>query len=132
MPDASRFHNFIYEMTSRYLSPVAYELQQEFTQAAHSRHLRTTNVIESPFHAVRLRTTAAKRFKRVANATALIWKLLLVAQEQFRKLNAPHLCRDVFAGIRYRDGAPVGPSPTREPPNCSITHSLTRPRSPTT
>src|SRR6185312_9885156 len=82
--------------------------------AAHWRHLRTTNVIESPFHAVRLRTTAAKRFKRVENATAFIWKLLLVVQEQFRKLNAPHLCRDVFAGIRYRDGAPVVPSPARE------------------
>ena len=39
----------------------------------------TTNVVESPFAAVRLRTTAAKRFKRVESATALIWKLLLVA-----------------------------------------------------
>jgi len=32
---------------------------------AHWKHLRTTNVIESPFAAVRLRTGAAKRFKRV-------------------------------------------------------------------
>ena len=31
----------------------------------HWKHLRTTNVVESPFAAVRLRTTAAKRFKRV-------------------------------------------------------------------
>jgi transposase-like protein len=38
----------------------------------HWRHLRTTNIIESPLAAVRLRTTAAKRFKRVENATALI------------------------------------------------------------
>ncbi|MGI0128550.1 MAG: IS256 family transposase [Thermoplasmata archaeon] len=82
--------------------------------AAHWRHLRTTNVIESPFHAVRLRTTAAKRFKKVENATALIWKLLLVAQDQFRKLNAPHLCANVFAGVPYRDGVPVVASPTRE------------------
>jgi len=37
-------------------------------------HLRTTNPIESPFPAVRLRTNAAKRFKKVDNATALIWK----------------------------------------------------------
>ena len=35
---------------------------------AHWRHLRTTNVIESPFAALRLRTDAAKRFKKVANA----------------------------------------------------------------
>ncbi len=35
---------------------------------------QTTNPIESPFAAVRLRTDAAKRFKNVENATALIWK----------------------------------------------------------
>ena len=70
----------------------------------HWRHLRTTNVIESPFDAVRLRTSAAKRFKKVENATALIWKLLLVVEQHFRRLNAPHLCAEVYAGIAYRDG----------------------------
>ena len=34
----------------------------------HWPHIRTTNVVESPFSAVRLRTGAAKRFKKVANA----------------------------------------------------------------
>ena len=43
----------------------------------HWKHLRTTNVVESPFAAVRLRTAAAKRFKKVENATAVIWKTLL-------------------------------------------------------
>lgn len=33
----------------------------------------------------------AKRFERVENATALIRKLLLVVEQQFRRLNAPHL-----------------------------------------
>jgi len=32
---------------------------------AHWKHLRTTNPVESPFAAVRLRTTAAKRYKKV-------------------------------------------------------------------
>ena len=36
------------------------------------RHLRTSNVGESPFAALRLRTDAAKRFKKVANATAVV------------------------------------------------------------
>lgn len=76
-----------------------YALPQE-----HWRHLRTTNVIESPFAAVRLRTTAAKRFKKVENATALIWKTLLVVEQHFRKLNAPHLCQAVHDGTVYRDG----------------------------
>ena len=40
----------------------------------HWRHLRTTNVVESPFAAVQLRTNAAKRFWRVEGATPLIWK----------------------------------------------------------
>jgi putative transposase len=79
----------------------------------HWRHLRTTNVIESPFDAVRLRTSAAKRFKKVDNATALIWKLLLVVEQHFRKLNAPHRCADVYAGVAYRDGARVV-TPARE------------------
>ena len=73
----------------------------------HWRHLRTTNVVESPFASVRLRTTAAKRFKRVDNATALIWLLLLVAEKRFRKLNAPELLRDVYEGRRFEDGKPV-------------------------
>jgi transposase-like protein len=85
----------------------------------HWRHLRTTNVVESPFDAVRLRTSAAKRFKRVENATALIWKLLLVVEQHFRKLNAPHLCAEVYAGVAYQDGQRVvttKPAPAPEPP----------------
>ncbi len=73
----------------------------------HWRHLRTTNIVESPFASVRLRTTAAKRFQRVDNATALIWRLLLVAEKRFRKLNAPELLRDVYEGKRFEDGKPV-------------------------
>ncbi len=74
---------------------------------AHWKHLRTTNVVESPFASVRLRTSAAKRFKRVESATALIWKLLTVAEKRFRKLDAPHLLRDVFEGRMFEDGKPV-------------------------
>jgi len=74
---------------------------------AHWAHLRTTNVVESPFHAVRLRTSAAKRFKRVENATAMVWRLLLVAERRFRKLNAPHRCREVYDGRPFTDGGPT-------------------------
>jgi putative transposase len=70
----------------------------------HWRHLRTTNIVESPFAAVRLRTSAAKRFKKVANATALIWKVLMVAESRFRKLQAPELVAEVAEGAKYIDG----------------------------
>ena len=70
----------------------------------HWTHLRTTNPIESPFAAVRLRTTAAKRYKRVEHATAVIWKTLMVAQRTFRKLNAPELLQEVYNGATYVNG----------------------------
>ena len=53
------------------------------------QHLRTTNPVESPFAGLRLRTDAAKRFKKVENAQAVIWKMLLVAEKRFRRLKAP-------------------------------------------
>jgi hypothetical protein len=77
-------------------------------------HLRTTNVIESPFASVRLRTTAAKRYKRVDGATAMIWKLLMVAQRTFRKLHAPELAAQAAAGSVYEDGVRI--VRTQEPP----------------
>jgi putative transposase len=70
----------------------------------HWRHLRTTNVVESPFAAVRLRTTAAKRFKKMDSATAMIWKVLQVAEKTFRRLNAPELLPALYAGATYVDG----------------------------
>jgi putative transposase len=70
----------------------------------HWLHLRTTNVIESPFASVRLRTAASRRYKRVEGATTMIWKLLMVAEQTFRKLNAPEQLIKVYAGIKYDDG----------------------------
>jgi len=70
----------------------------------HWKHLRTSNVVESPFARVRLRTGAARRFKSTDNATWLIWKTLMVAEKNFRKLNAPHLVEKVAEGRRYSDG----------------------------
>jgi putative transposase len=75
--------------------------------AEHWQHLRTTNVVESPFATVRLRTTAAKRYKKVANATAVIWRTLLLAERTFRNLNAPELLPAVAKGAIYVNGKPV-------------------------
>jgi len=71
---------------------------------AHWKHLRTTNVVESPFAAVRPRTAAAKRFKKVEHATAVIWKTLLVAEQRFRRLDAPELLPEVAEGVAYVNG----------------------------
>jgi transposase-like protein len=73
----------------------------------HWKHLRTSNVVESPFQVVRLRTNAAKRFKRAENASAIIWKLLMVAEKTFRRLDRPHLLQDLLNGASYINGAQV-------------------------
>jgi putative transposase len=70
----------------------------------HWKHLRTSNPVESPFAAVRLRTAAAKRFKKVENATAVIWKTLLIAEKTFRRLDAPELLADVASEVTYVNG----------------------------
>jgi len=69
----------------------------------HWKHLRTTNVVESPFAAIRLRTNAAKRFKKATCATALIWKTLMLAEKRFRKLNAPQLMNQVYQGHAFEN-----------------------------
>lgn len=81
---------------------------------AHWKHLRTTNVVESPFASVKLRTTAAKRYKKVENATALIWKVLCVAENRFRKLDAPELLGSVYTDARFVDGKLVRQEVRRE------------------
>jgi|TARA_Y100000310_G_scaffold83003_1_gene79676 transposase-like protein len=73
----------------------------------HWQHLRTTNPVESPFAALRLRTDAAKRYKRVDRAIAVIWKMLLIAEKRFRRLKAPELMMHVYDGTQYVDGMAI-------------------------
>ena len=65
----------------------------------HWKHLRTTNVVESPFAALRLRTDAAKRYRKTENATAVIWKMLMMAEQRFRRLDGPEKLELVYLGI---------------------------------
>lgn len=73
----------------------------------HWRHLRTTNPLESPFSSVRIRTNASRRYKKVENATSVIWKTLMVAEKRFRKLSKPELLKEVYEGTKYKDGIRV-------------------------
>ena len=86
----------------------------------HWGHLKTTNPVESPFAALRLRTDAAKRYRKVDRAVAVIWKMLMVAEQRFRRLKCPELTGDVYLGVNYVDGIAVESlekiliAPTRE------------------
>jgi putative transposase len=70
----------------------------------HWIHLRTTNIVESPFASVRLRTDAARRYKRVEGAQATIWKMLRVAEQAWRRLNALELLPLVASAVPFKDG----------------------------
>jgi len=62
---------------------------------AHWSHLRTTNVIESPFASVRLRTNAAKRFKKTKSGVCLVHQVLLRLSANWRRLKSAQLCATV-------------------------------------
>ena len=57
--------------------------------AEHWQHLRTTNVIESPFATVRLRQQVTKGAGSRLKALTMAYKLLDMAQQRWRRLNAP-------------------------------------------
>jgi putative transposase len=59
---------------------------------AHWSHLRTTNVVESPFASVRLRTNAAKRFKKTRSGVHLMHQVMLRLSKRWRRLKSAHLC----------------------------------------
>ena len=56
---------------------------------------------------VRLRTGAARRFKRTDHAVAILWKLLMIAEGTFKTYDSVHLLTDVAAGTEFADGLPL-------------------------
>jgi len=77
--------------------------------AEHWRHLRTTNIIESPFATVRLRQRVTKGAGSRTKALMMAFKLLAMAEERWRKVNGSELLPLVRAGVRFIDGAQETP-----------------------
>lgn len=50
---------------------------------------------------------SSENYKKVPNAEALIWKILMIAEKKFRRLNAPHLLEEVYKGRKFVDGVAV-------------------------
>ena len=72
--------------------------------AEHWGHLRTTNPIESTFATVKLRQRVTKGAGSRTAGLTMAFKLLTMAQQRWRRLNAPHLVAQVRAGVRFQDG----------------------------
>ena len=87
--------------------------------AAHWIHLRTTNAIESTFSTVKARTRTTKGAGSRKAGLAMAFKLLMMAEKRWRKVNSPHLVAIVQAGVRFPDGEtrilPDLPKPSDNP-----------------
>jgi transposase-like protein len=82
--------------------------------AEHWRHLRTTNPIESTFATVRLRQRVTKGAGSRTKGLTMAFKLLLMAQERWRKLNGAELLPLVRAGVRFEDGERIEREDTKK------------------
>jgi transposase-like protein len=72
--------------------------------AEHWQHLRTTNVIESPFATVRLRQRVTKGAGSRQKGLLMAFKLLEMAQKRWRRINGAQLVPLVRAGVNFIDG----------------------------
>ena len=72
--------------------------------AEHWRHLRTTNVIESVFATVRLRTEKTKGSGTRVACLTMVLKLMESASKRWRVLNGSPLLADVIRGVVFEDG----------------------------
>jgi putative transposase len=75
--------------------------------AEHWLHLRTTNPVESAFATVRLRQRVTKGAGSRTKGLTMAFKLLAMAEQRWRRVNAAHLLPLVRAGVRFVDGVQV-------------------------
>lgn len=98
----------------------------------HWKHLRTTNPIESSFATTRLRTRVTKGAGSRAAGLTMTFKLLMVAQETWRRIDGQELVPLVRAGVPFVDGKRVErddhATATTEPQNKPVKNNEKRRR----
>ncbi|MEC9487814.1 MAG: transposase, partial [Prosthecochloris sp.] len=72
--------------------------------AEHWQHIRSTNVIESAFSTVRLRTAKTRGQGTMATTLAMVFKLAERAQKRWRRLRGYKLIPKVINGVKFIDG----------------------------
>lgn len=82
--------------------------------AEHWKHIRTSNPIESTFATVRLRQRVTKGPGSRIRGLTMAFKLIQMAQDRWRRLNAPHLLPLVRAGVQFNDGQQLEREDTEE------------------
>ncbi len=82
--------------------------------AEHWRHIRSTNVIESVFSAVRLRTYKTRGCCKEKSILSLVFKLVDSASHRWQKLHSSNIIPLVLSGMKYQDGVLVDKDKTNE------------------
>jgi putative transposase len=82
--------------------------------AEHWKHIRTSNPIESTFATVRLRQRITKGPGSRKRGLTMAFKLIQMAQDRWRRLNAPQLLPLVRAGVQFTDGQQIEREDTDE------------------
>ena len=80
--------------------------------AEHWDHLRTANPIESVFATVRHRTVRTKGALSQDTARLMVFKLVMAAAKSWRRLMGENQLPKVIAGVRFKDGTEILPTPT--------------------
>lgn len=72
--------------------------------AAHWRHIRTTNPIESTFATVRLRTKSTRGNCNLETTKIMVYKLLTEAEKTWRVLNKHEFLEKVMSDVKFING----------------------------
>lgn len=77
----------------------------DFPQS-HWRSIKTTNVIESVFSTVKLRTDAARRIRRRDSATYLVFKLLTTAEKRWHRIRGYRIFPQTIETMKSKSQSP--------------------------
>ena len=75
--------------------------------AKHWQHIRTTNVIESTFATVKLRTAKTRGCLSRETGLTMVFKLMQSAQKRWIRLSGSNHCAEIIRGIQFKDGKPI-------------------------
>jgi len=101
-------HEAKYPKATKALTTESDKLMTHFAlPAEHWKHLRTTNPIESTFATVKLRQRVTKGAGSRGAGLAMAYRLLLLAERSWRRLDGHELLPLVRAGVSFKDGVRV-------------------------
>ena len=75
--------------------------------AAHWKHIRTTNPIESTFATLELRMGRTRGCLSRRTALSMVYKLGMCAQKRWRKISKPEMLSKLVSGVVFQDGEVV-------------------------